>query len=122
MTYQGLGPGQSIVILLVLVALAAAPWFVRKALETDERERKRVQGIREAGRLPDLLSPVQAAARAMYGEAYGWVPWMMDNYDHSPEVRELWERAAELRIKQWPETADNIESLPAGRVGQDPAK
>jgi hypothetical protein len=99
MTTQGLGPVQSIVILLVLVAMAFFPRFVTWAFEADERRRQEAEARRKGGMLPEILSPTQAYARQLYGQAWGWVRKDMDYYDFHPWVREPWERVAEQRIQ-----------------------
>lgn len=101
MEYQGLGPAQSIALLLVLVVLAFAPRFVAWAIHLDDKDRQEEQ---DADALPVVMDPVQTLARTMYGEAYGWGNLDMLNYDHCPWVREPWERSAAARLARKSDT------------------
>lgn len=89
-------PGQSLAILLVLVVLAFSPLFLRWAYRADGED---LQQEQDADLLPEVMTPVQALARHLYGEAYGWGTMDMLNYDHTPWVREPWERSAIAQLQ-----------------------
>lgn len=84
MTYQGLGPVQSIVILLVLVALAFAPWVVHKALKHDARRR--------------CMNAREAVAYALYFEHCRGNRDSLEHYERSAYIRSFWLAEADRRI------------------------
>lgn len=81
-------PLQGAVVMLVLLALALAPWLVARALRWD-----RAQQV-----LPEVMTGPQAAARQLYGEHVQWLPFAMRDYDESAAVREPWEQVAAERL------------------------
>lgn len=88
---------QSIVLLLVLVALAYSPLVWLWA-------RRRDAAPQPASPAPDpltvegIMSPRQAVARHLYGEAVGWAPVAMADYDDSLPLQAMWEAEAGYRL------------------------
>lgn len=86
MTYQGLGPVQSIVVLLVLVALAFAPWVMRKALTYDARRKE--------------MDAREAVAYALYFEHCRGNRDSLEHYERSAYIRSYWLTEADRRIAE----------------------
>lgn len=86
MAYQGLGPVQSIAILLVLLALAFAPWVVRKALEYDARRRE--------------MDARESVAYALYFEHCRGDRSSLEHYERSAYIRSFWLTEADRRIAE----------------------
>jgi hypothetical protein len=81
-------PLQGAVVMLVLLALALAPWLVARALRWD-----RAQQV-----LPEVMTGPQAAARHLYGEEAQWDELYMQEYDQNASVRAPWEQLAAKRL------------------------
>ena len=84
-------PLQSIVALLVVVALAAAPAVLYAAGAADRKA--------QAGSLPHVMTGAEAAARHLYGEAHGWDRKAMIKFDGREVIREPWVQEAQKRIE-----------------------
>jgi hypothetical protein len=84
-----MSPVQSILLMLIIVALAFAPGIIIRSLRKDRSEP-----------LSSLLPAREAAARHLYGEAVGWSGEAMEDYDHSPLLQREWLREADLRLRQ----------------------
>lgn len=83
-----MSPLQSVVVLLVVVALAFFPLVYRWAA--------RREGA--SASLSSLLPAREAAARHLYGEAVAWRSEAMEDYDRSPRVQATWLREVDRRI------------------------
>lgn len=95
-------PFQGAVLMLILLAMALAPALVRWLLTQDQKAGRDAEERRRSRRLGPIMTGRQAAGRHLYGEAYGWNNGALHNYDNSPEVRQLWEDAAERKKAREP--------------------
>lgn len=87
---------QSIAILLSLLALAAAPGVLMWARRRDAEP----QPNPHPTPLPEgMLTGRQAVAHHLYGQAVGWAPDAMADYDASPQVQATWLREADIRLR-----------------------
>lgn len=89
---------QSVVIFLVLVALAFAPWVWRKAQEYDAR-RKCMTG-------PEMV------AYLMYTEQCRGNRESLEHYERSKHIRGFWLSEAQRRMADWPGQVDRAATDP----------
>lgn len=89
---------QSILILAMLLVLAGFPWALRWA-------RRRDAAAQPAHPAPDpltvegIMSPRQAVARHLYGEAVGWNRHAMADYDGgNAALQATWLAEADRRL------------------------
>jgi len=88
---------QSLLALLILLALCAAPAVWRWAQRRDAAPQP-------ASPAPDpltvegIMSPRQAVARHLYGQVVGWSPGAMADYDDSLPLQAMWEAEAGYRL------------------------
>lgn len=89
---------QSILVLLALVALAFSPMAYRWArrLDTDPQPASPAPG--DPTKVPGVLSPREAVARHLYGQAVGWQWEAMDDYDTHPALRDTWLAEADRKL------------------------
>jgi protein-S-isoprenylcysteine O-methyltransferase Ste14 len=79
---------QSIAILLVLVALAFAPWVWRKAKEADARRKE--------------LNGREMVAYLLYAEHCRGDRASLEHYERSAYIRAPWLAEADKRMAGWP--------------------
>jgi hypothetical protein len=84
-----MSPLQSVIAFLILLALSFSPIVWLWALKRDNEEKS-------AEPLSSVLPALDAAARHLYGEAVGWSPRAMEDYDYSPKLQDHWRREAEV--------------------------
>jgi len=84
---------QSIIVLLMLIALAFFPMALRWA-----RRRDREEPTSEP--LSSVLPAPEALARHLYGEAVGWSREALEDYDHSELLQSEWRREAGFRLRR----------------------
>lgn len=84
---------QSLVILLVLIAISFSPMIVLWAVRREAEDAS-------SPPLSSVLPAREALARHLYGQAVGWDGEALEDYDHSPLVRRTWLREADRKIRR----------------------
>lgn len=89
---------QSIIILLMLLVLAAFPAVLQWARERDAQPQPASPAPVDPLAVEGILSPRQAVAHHLYGQAVGWAPDAMADYDASPQVQATWLAEADRHL------------------------
>lgn len=89
---MSLSPLQSIVALILLVALAFCPLIYRPAARRDAVDAPQPEPVK------GVLSARAALGRHMYGEAVGWERKAMDDYDQSLPLQAMWKAEAGYKL------------------------
>lgn len=90
---------QSLLIMLALVALAFSPWVFMRARRRDAAPQPASPPPADPTTVEGILSPRQAVARHLYGEAVGWMPYAMADYDGgNAELEATWLAEADRRL------------------------
>lgn len=90
---------QSMMFLLILLALAFSPRVYAWARRMDNEPQPASPAPADPTVVPGVMSPRQAVAHHLYGEAVGWAPGAMLDYDASPLVQATWLDEADRRLR-----------------------
>lgn len=91
---------QTIVFLLILLALACAPAVWRWARRRDAEPQPASPAPADPTRVPGVLTPREAVAHHLYGQAVGWERQAMADYDNSLELQNTWWREADRKLRR----------------------
>lgn len=94
-----MGTVQSLLVLLVLVALAFSPVVWLWARRRDSEPQGRTAPA-DPTTVPGVMGPREAVAHHLYGQAVGWEPTAMADYDASPGLQRVWLVEAELKMQR----------------------
>lgn len=89
----------SMMVLGGLVVLATAPWFIARARRLDAEPQPASPAPGDPTTVEGVLSAEEALAHHMYGQAVGWDPTAMADYDASPAVQALWRQEARYKLE-----------------------
>lgn len=89
---------QSIAIFLSLVALAFAPMALAAARRRDSEPQPASPAPADPTTVEGVLSARDAVAHHLYGEAVGWDPVAMADYDDSALLQATWKAEADRKL------------------------
>lgn len=90
---------QSIIILLMLTALAFFPLALQWARDRDNAPQPADPPPVDPTAVEGIMTPRQAVARHLYGQAVGWAPDAMLDYDlGNAELEATWLAEADRRL------------------------
>lgn len=89
---------QSLCVLLVLLALAFSPIVYLWARRRDADPQPASPAPADPTQVPGVMSPREAVAHHLYGQAVGWAPQAMADYDASPVLQGTWLIEADIAL------------------------